>query len=107
MTWDESHGPCMSCHKDNRCRHCHYKDGQEPPKAFDHTATGQGLDDEHAKLACGQCHPNLKLTSEPGCGDAACHKDKKIDYPSERPGPLVTRRPEVVAAGTGPHAVTQ
>jgi hypothetical protein len=92
MTWNESHGPCMGCHKEDRCRHCHYKDDQSPPRAFDHSATGQGLDEEHAKLACGQCHLNLKLTIDPTCGDAACHKDQKTDYPSQRPGPIVTMR---------------
>jgi hypothetical protein len=103
MTWNESHGPCMGCHKENRCRHCHYKDDRSPPKAFDHMATGQGLDEEHTKLGCGQCHPDLKLTIKPACGDAACHKDKKIDYPEQRPGPTVTTRPpETPAAGVTP-----
>ena len=90
MTWDQSHGPCMGCHQGNRCRHCHYKDDQTPPKAFDHWVTGQGLDEEHAKLGCRQCHPDLKLKIEPTCGDVACHKDRKIEYPTQRPGPIVT-----------------
>jgi hypothetical protein len=93
MTWNESHGPCMGCHQENRCRHCHYKDDQPPPKPFDHWATRQGLNEDHAKLACGRCHPNWRLTNEPACGEAACHKDKKIDYPTQRPGPIVTMRP--------------
>ncbi len=108
LTWNESHGPCMGCHQENRCRHCHYRDNQPPPKPFDHWATRQGLNEDHAKLACGQCHPNLRLTSEPACGDAACHKDKKIDYPTQRPGPIVTMRPSApVWAGSsaaGDHA---
>ncbi len=95
MTWNDSHGPCMGCHKENRCRHCHYKDDQAPPRAFDHWATRQGLDEEHAKLACGQCHPDLKFTVESTCGDAACHKDQKIDYPTQRPGPIATMGPPV------------
>jgi hypothetical protein len=44
------------------------------------------------KLGCGQCHPDLKLTADPTCGDAACHKDPKIEYPTRRPGPIVTMR---------------
>jgi hypothetical protein len=94
MTWDESHGPCMGCHRENHCRHCHYKDGRAAPAAFDHAALGQGLDEDHAKLACEQCHPDLKLTAEPSCGEAACHKDRKIDYPTQRPGPVTPQRVE-------------
>jgi hypothetical protein len=98
MTWDESHGPCMGCHRQNRCRHCHYKDDQSPPEVFDHTATGQALDEEHAKLACGQCHPDLRVTTQPVCGDATCHNDKKIEYPFQRPGPMVMTEPPAWAA---------
>jgi hypothetical protein len=67
----------------------------------------QALDTTHASLACAQCHPNLETTVAPACGDAACHKDKKIDYPTQRPGPVATiRRPVPVwsrlfAAGRG------
>jgi len=109
MTWNESHGPCMGCHKEDRCRHCHYKDDQQPPRPFDHWATRQGLDEEHAKVACGQCHPNLRLTGEPACGDAECHKGRKIDYPTQRPGPVATMRPSVpvwagLSAGVGGRA---
>jgi hypothetical protein len=100
MTWAESHGPCMGCHQESRCRHCHYKDGRSPPPAFHHDATGQGLDEDHANLPCVQCHPSLKPTLEPTCGDAACHKDQKIAYPSQRPGPLVITLPPTPAAGT-------
>ncbi len=93
MTWDESHGPCMGCHKENRCRHCHYKDDRSPPDVFSHTATGQILDEDHAKLACGQCHPDPTVRTRPVCGDAACHKDRTIDHPLQRPGPMVMAGP--------------
>jgi hypothetical protein len=90
MTWDESHGPCMGCHRDNRCQHCHYKDGQLPPPAFDHRDTDQELDEDHASLACVQCHLDLDFEQTPTCGDAACHEGKQIEYPTELPGPVVS-----------------
>lgn len=62
-------------------------------KVFDHEGTGQVLDKDHAKLACALCHANLKFTIKPTCGDAACHKSGKIEYPARRPGPESTARP--------------
>jgi hypothetical protein len=102
MTWSESHGPCMGCHQQSRCRHCHYRDDHAPPPVFNHMTTGQGLDEEHAKLGCPQCHPALNLTVEPTCGDEACHKDQKIDYPTQRPGPIVTILSPTPAAPSAP-----
>jgi hypothetical protein len=112
-TWEESHGPCLGCHKEDRCRHCHYKDDQAPPRAFDHTKMRQALDATHASLACAQCHPNLQTTVAPACGDAACHKEKKIDYPAQRPGPVAAQqRPMPVwsrlfALGRGPQGAAE
>jgi hypothetical protein len=31
LSWKEAHDPCMTCHGDAKCSHCHYKDGQPPP----------------------------------------------------------------------------
>ena len=94
MTWDESHGPCMACHSQARCRHCHYKDDQSPPNPFSHTATGQELDQDHAEIACAQCHEDLGFDAAPTCGDAACHKDQTIGYPAHLPGPVATPVPD-------------
>lgn len=89
-TWRESHGPCVSCHQQDRCRHCHYQDDQEAPKAFAHATTGQELDADHAKLACKQCHVELKLRAEPTCGGIECHKPgKPITFPIQRPGKVI------------------
>ncbi|MCL5270427.1 MAG: cytochrome c family protein [bacterium] len=98
MTWNESHAPCIECHARDagaardQCRDCHYKDGEAPPQAFDHAATGQGLDKDHVKLACGQCHSDLKMALQPTCGNAACHKNGTVTYPAKRPGPVINPR---------------
>src|SRR5690606_7706406 len=55
MSWQQSHGPCMTCHQGQSCAHCHYSDDQQPPAPFDHRNTGQTLDADHADLTCVQC----------------------------------------------------
>jgi hypothetical protein len=84
-TWRDTHGPCVTCHQADRCNHCHYPDGQSPPPPFDHGKTGQTLDADHAKLACAQCHPQLKSAPATTCGGAACHK-RPVAWPADRPG---------------------
>lgn len=84
----------MTCHQDQRCRHCHYKDDQQPPPPFEHKHTGQVLDEEHVKLACLSCHVDQRSRKNPTCGGSECHeKDKTIAYPAQRPGPVVTTQP--------------
>jgi hypothetical protein len=92
--WAESHQPCYSCHKQDRCTHCHYKDGEKPPAAFDHAAfTGQAFDADHAKLACYQCHEQIK-SRQFTCNTAGCHEaGKTYAYPAQRPGPVAATRP--------------
>jgi hypothetical protein len=31
LSWKQAHDPCITCHGDAKCSHCHYKDGQPPP----------------------------------------------------------------------------
>jgi hypothetical protein len=100
-SWAESHGPCMSCHQQARCNHCHYKDGQSPPKAFDHQTTGQLLDGSHADLGCASCHRQYAFSEPPTCGDSACHGATERSYPQQRPGPLVREAHEASAASAG------
>lgn len=102
MTWRDSHGPCVQCHREEqeRCRHCHYKDNEAVPPPFHHASTGQVLDVNHANLKCGQCHPNLKSRTGLSCGDASCHKDpKSSEFPLKRPGPTTATRPSAVLPG--------
>jgi hypothetical protein len=89
-TWRDTHGPCVSCHQDDRCNHCHYPDQKAAPVAFEHrVVTGQTLDADHVKLACGQCHAKLKpKAASIGCGDAGCHKRAGVALPVDRPGPF-------------------
>jgi len=94
-SWRDTHGPCVACHADDHCNSCHYKDGQEPPPAFEHAMTGQALDKDHASLRCNQCHAQLKTTAPPTCGDASCHVEyPDLSFPQDRPGPVIaTTRP--------------
>jgi hypothetical protein len=89
-TWKESHEPCVGCHQGDRCNHCHYKNGELPPKEFLHEAMGQQLDQDHAGLACGKCHPIPKFNATPTCGGRECHK-RTIAFPAERPGKVVAK----------------
>lgn len=98
-TWRSSHGPCMNCHKKDRCQHCHYPDEGSPPDTFTHEMTGQQLDADHAKLACGECHAGLKVQAAPTCGTKECHpKNPAIAYPAQRPGPVVAVAPVLLPA---------
>jgi predicted CXXCH cytochrome family protein len=90
MSWQTSHGPCMTCHQSQACSHCHYADGDDAPPPFDHTITGQHLDDDHADLTCAQCHHNFDFTIDPTCGDSTCHGEGTfVSLPDDRPGPFV------------------
>ena len=107
-TWKGSHGACMSaCHANDRCAHCHYDQGEAPPATFSHASTGQVLDDDHAKLACRQCHATLKSKVAVTCGDAACHKRGGIAFPVDRPGRTVSTRPAAVQLVAAPVASSQ
>ena len=101
-TWHDSHEPCASCHPQQQCGHCHFKDDQQPPAAFTHERTGQVLDKDHVTLRCGQCHPIPRLNAQPTCGDETCHKRVTIIYPIDRPGKLVTTRPTTRIASSRP-----
>jgi hypothetical protein len=110
-TWRDTHGPCESCHQDDRCNHCHYPDKKAAPAAFEHPAvTGQTLDADHMKLACGQCHTKLKTKAASiGCGDASCHKRAGVALPVDRPGPFnpaTTRPGNTVAVVPTTHPAT-
>lgn len=85
MTWRESHQPCISCHEQDKCGHCHYQAGEEPPPAFRHEMTGQALDANHVKLACGQCHEHFKTQPALTCAAADCHH-RPVSFPKDRPG---------------------
>jgi hypothetical protein len=108
-TWKDSHGPCMACHQQDGCRHCHYDPGtQQAPPPFDHRATGQVLDSDHAALKCGQCHTQLKSKVKLTCGGAECHQRTGIAFPADRPGATVTTRPvQLASAPPEPRPGTQ
>jgi hypothetical protein len=91
-TWADSHGPCMNCHKDARCVHCHYKDDQPPPASFDHASTGQALSVAHAELRCVWCHEDYAFAEPPACGGSSCHGGTERSYPRQRPGRVVQPR---------------
>ena len=104
-TWKDSHRPCTACHERDRCRHCHYEPGETPPPTFEHRVTGLLLDDDHARLPCGQCHTQLKSKVSLTCGEAACHRRAGVAFPLDRPGTDVATRPAVqLAAATAPAA---
>jgi len=85
-TWRDTHGPCAACHSADSCGHCHYRDDQKPPPPFDHALAGQSMDKDHASLECRQCHERYK--GPPSCGDASCHKNRAVQFPADRPGPV-------------------
>ncbi len=64
-TWYDIHVPCVSCHQNDRCIHCHYATGQSPLPPFAHAATGQSLDAAHAKLAVRNATPTLRPPNGP------------------------------------------
>jgi hypothetical protein len=91
-TWKQSHGACMDCHQDSRCKSCHYKEGKAAPPPFAHQSTGQMLDEDHEKLTCFSCHTHLRDKSELTCGGTECHKaELAIAYPNHRPGKIVPK----------------
>ncbi len=94
-SWKLKHEKCFACHQDQRCDHCHYKDGEKAPAIFAHASTGQTLDADHAKATCAQCHVDHAFKAPPTCGDdkAGCHADGKMKFPAHRPGPTLTTRP--------------
>ncbi len=96
-SWRDSHGPCMTCHQDQPCAKCHYDQDASPPPPFDHALTGQTLDDDHADLTCEQCHRSLDFVAQADCGDSACHGQKMVALPKDRPGPQVAP-PSTLAA---------
>ena len=101
QTWQQTHEPCVSCHERDRCDHCHYQPGQEPPVPFKHQSTGQTLDKDHLKIACGECHEHYKSAPALTCSESECHK-RKVSFPTDRPGafipPAITTKATTVAA---------
>ena len=107
--WHQAHQRCAACHRrqEQTCNHCHYKDDQTPPPAFEHSITGQLLDSDHATLKCAQCHGDRgarvvrgqPVKMPPTCGGAACHKDDPaIAFPNQRPGPRVPAKGALTGA---------
>lgn len=141
-TFDDHHRPCLNCHKDRSCDACHFKNGNEPPppfehsatnwplapyhrgpnapgcrachqtvpfgkldpscenchsgwspETFDHSLTGQRLNETHTAFDCEECHVDGYLKA-PSCTE--CHDPEEgITFPAKRPG-------EPVSDGTGP-----
>jgi hypothetical protein len=83
---------CRDCHEslpfaklDRECGSCHT---DWSSKNFDHTVTGQLLDENHADLDCTDCHADGKFTVAPACDN--CHDadgDPPVTFPARRPGP--------------------
>ncbi|RJO66317.1 MAG: hypothetical protein C4523_12855 [Myxococcales bacterium] len=78
-TLEEHHQPCAKCHdvdNNDTCNRCHWKEGKEKPKAFDHAATGWPLSDHHIVLGCRACHKRVPFRRlERDCN--TCHYDWK------------------------------
>jgi hypothetical protein len=78
---------CSRCHGSSRkfaglkndCITCHTTWAAD---SFNHAVTGLKLDDMHAALDCGECHPGKAFGKPPVC--SGCHPDKS--YPKFRPG---------------------
>jgi hypothetical protein len=88
-TWKETHGPCASCHRNDTCNHCHFTDDNFAPQPFSHSMTKQLLDKDHDTLACGDCHKRVKFKEFLTCGDASCHKQRAVAFPTDLPGERV------------------
>lgn len=93
MSWTQSHQPCLGCHQNQSCAHCHHDEDAAPPPTFDHLLTGQQLDDDHADLTCAQCHRAFDFAVDPTCGDAACHGETVVAFPTDRPGLVLDSLP--------------
>jgi hypothetical protein len=81
---------CRDCHKNvpfvkqsTDCNSCHK---EWKPDTFDHTVTGQVLDENHKEIDCALCHARREFDSSPKCGE--CHDEGEgFVFPKKLPGP--------------------
>lgn len=105
-SWKQTHTPCISCHQNDSCNHCHYPDDGIAPEPFSHVMTTQRLDEDHEQLDCAACHQRIKMKESITCGDARCHSKRPVSYPQDRPGrrvlPATQPHPSATQSTTAP-----
>lgn len=104
--------PLNRYHQDRGCRACHSSVPYRPLDTscdgchrswaagkFDHTLTGQRLNETHAAFECADCHVDRKFEGPPSC--SGCHDEEEgVTFPAKRPGPVVTP-PAAARTGAG------
>jgi hypothetical protein len=84
----EHHRPCVRCHGadmadsttaiTDKCRRCHYQEGQRTPRPFDHADTGWPLGRYHKGRSCRGCHKNVPFVRQStDCN--SCHREWEPD----------------------------